>query len=38
METTIGKEKGRIDVSKLQPGNYILTVKGVELSAKFIKK
>jgi hypothetical protein len=38
METIIGNGKGRIDISNLQSGNYILTVKGVELSAKFIKK
>jgi len=38
METTIESGKGKIDISNLQSGNYILTVKGVELSAKFIKK
>ncbi|MDQ0781957.1 T9SS type A sorting domain-containing protein [Chryseobacterium sp. W4I1] len=38
IETTIGSGKGKIDISNLQSGNYILTVKGVELSAKFIKK
>ncbi|SFM98361.1 Por secretion system C-terminal sorting domain-containing protein [Chryseobacterium oleae] len=38
METTIGSNRNKIDVSNLQSGNYILTVKGIELSAKFIKK
>lgn len=38
METTIGNNRNKIDVSNLPSGNYILTVKGIELSAKFIKK
>jgi len=38
METTIGNNSNRIDVSKLPSGNYILTVKEINLSAKFIKK
>lgn len=38
METTIGSDRNKIDVSNLPSGNYILTVKGLELSAKFIKK
>lgn len=38
METTIGSNRNKIDVSNLPSGNYILTVKGIELSAKFIKK
>ncbi|PQA91947.1 hypothetical protein B0A69_16120 [Chryseobacterium shigense] len=38
METTIGNNSNKINVSDLPSGNYILTVKGIELSAKFIKK
>ncbi|MCT2564250.1 T9SS type A sorting domain-containing protein [Chryseobacterium herbae] len=38
METTISNNRNKIDVSNLPSGNYILTVKGIELSAKFIKK
>lgn len=38
METMIGNSNNRINVSNLPSGNYILTVKGIELSAKFIKK
>ncbi|MGG5207796.1 T9SS type A sorting domain-containing protein [Chryseobacterium sp. MIQD13] len=38
METTIGNGNNKIDISNLQSGNYILSVKGVELSSKFIKK
>ncbi|MDP9959875.1 T9SS type A sorting domain-containing protein [Chryseobacterium lathyri] len=38
LETTIGNNSNRIDVSNLPSGNYILTVKEIELSAKFIKK
>ncbi|AZA64881.1 T9SS C-terminal target domain-containing protein [Chryseobacterium carnipullorum] len=38
METTIGNNNNKINVSNLPSGNYILTVKGIELSAKFIKK
>ncbi|WP_223607704.1 T9SS type A sorting domain-containing protein [Chryseobacterium sp. OSA05B] len=38
METTIGSERNKINVSNLPSGNYILTIKGIELSAKFIKK
>lgn len=38
METTIGNGKNKIDISNLPSGNYILTVKGIELSSKFIKK
>ncbi|WP_083997394.1 T9SS type A sorting domain-containing protein [Chryseobacterium angstadtii] len=38
LETTLGNGKSKIDISNLSAGNYILTVKGVELSTKFIKK
>lgn len=38
METTIGNGKNKIDISNLPSGNYILTVKGIDLSSKFIKK
>ncbi|GEN72795.1 T9SS type A sorting domain-containing protein [Chryseobacterium lathyri] len=38
METTIRNNSNRIDVSNLPSGNYILTVKEINLSAKFIKK
>ncbi|PIF46060.1 putative secreted protein (Por secretion system target) [Chryseobacterium sp. 52] len=38
METTVGNGKNKIDVSNLQSGNYILNIKGIESSTKFIKK
>ncbi|WP_082632542.1 T9SS type A sorting domain-containing protein [Chryseobacterium sp. IHB B 17019] len=38
METTIGKGKNSINVSHLQIGDYILKIKGLEISTKFIKK
>lgn len=38
MEAVVGNGNGRIDVSRLQTGDYILTIKGIELSTKFIKK
>ncbi|WP_051289407.1 T9SS type A sorting domain-containing protein [Chryseobacterium daeguense] len=38
METTIDKGKNTISVSHLQVGDYILKIKGLELSTKFIKK
>lgn len=38
LETTIGTSKSKIDISSLPSGNYILNVKGIDLSSKFIKK
>jgi len=38
IETTIGKGKNTINVSHLEIGNYILKIKGLEISTKFIKK
>ncbi|MCQ4141993.1 T9SS type A sorting domain-containing protein [Chryseobacterium sp. EO14] len=38
METTIGKGKNTINVSHLQIGDYLLRIKGLEVSTKFIKK
>jgi len=38
LETTIGNSNNKIDISNLPSGNYILTVKGIDLSSKFIKK
>lgn len=38
METEIAGGSSRIDVSSLETGNYILTIKGINLSTKFIKK
>ncbi|MDF2930734.1 MAG: peptidase [Chryseobacterium sp.] len=38
LETTLGKDKNKIDVSGLETGNYLLTIKELNLSSKFIKK
>lgn len=38
LETTLGKDKKQINVSGLQTGDYILTIKGMNISSKFIKK
>lgn len=38
MEKEISGGSSRIDVSSLEPGDYILTIKGINLSTKFIKK
>lgn len=38
METEISGGSSRIDVSSLETGDYILTIKGINLSTKFIKK
>ncbi|MFC3157772.1 Por secretion system C-terminal sorting domain-containing protein [Chryseobacterium arachidis] len=38
LETTIGNGRNTINVSHLQTGDYILRIKGLELSSKFIKK
>jgi hypothetical protein len=38
METKIGNGKSSINVSNLQTGNYILVIKDISLSTKFIKK
>ncbi|WP_449399496.1 T9SS type A sorting domain-containing protein [Chryseobacterium wanjuense] len=38
LETTITNGRNAINVSHLQVGDYILKIKGLELSTKFIKK
>lgn len=38
LETIIGKGKNTINVSNLPTGNYILSIKGINVSSKFIKK
>jgi Zn-dependent metalloprotease len=38
LETTIGNGKNKVDVSNLQTGDYLLNMKGINLSTKFIKK
>jgi len=38
IETTLGKNKNQINVSSLQTGDYILAIKGMNISSKFIKK
>jgi Zn-dependent metalloprotease len=38
METTVGNGRNTINVSHLQLGDYILRIKGLEFSTKFIKK
>lgn len=38
LETTINNGKNQINVSNLQTGDYILNIKGIELTTKFIKK
>ncbi|EJL70484.1 T9SS type A sorting domain-containing protein [Chryseobacterium populi] len=38
LETTVINGKNTINVSDLQTGNYILNIKGINLSTKFIKK
>ncbi|MFP3590942.1 T9SS type A sorting domain-containing protein [Chryseobacterium sp. SIMBA_038] len=38
LETTINNGKNTINVSHLQTGDYILNIKGIDLSTKFIKK
>ncbi|ASW73383.1 T9SS C-terminal target domain-containing protein [Chryseobacterium piperi] len=38
LETTIGNDKNKIDVSHLQTGDYLLNIKGADVSTKFIKK
>ncbi|WP_312901136.1 T9SS type A sorting domain-containing protein [Chryseobacterium taichungense] len=38
IETTIKNGRNSINVSQLQVGDYILKIKGLELSTKFIKK
>ncbi|WP_062700030.1 T9SS type A sorting domain-containing protein [Chryseobacterium indologenes] len=38
MDATVGNGRSQINVSALQTGNYILTIKELEISTKFIKK
>ncbi|SIQ33749.1 Por secretion system C-terminal sorting domain-containing protein [Chryseobacterium sp. RU37D] len=38
METTIANGRNSMNVSHLQTGDYILKIKGLELTTKFIKK
>ncbi|MCW3161854.1 T9SS type A sorting domain-containing protein [Chryseobacterium oryctis] len=38
LETTISNDKNKINVSNLTTGDYILTIKGINLSSKFVKK
>lgn len=38
MDATVGSGRSQISVSGLQTGDYILTIKGLEISTKFIKK
>ena len=38
LEKVIGNGKNKIDVSALQTGNYMLNIKEMNLSTKFIKK
>ena len=38
LETTIGNGRNTINVSHLQVGDYLLRIKGLEVSTKFIKK
>lgn len=38
LETTVVNGKNTINVSGLQTGDYILSIKGINLSTKFIKK
>jgi len=38
MDATVGSGRSQINVSGLQTGDYILTIKGLEISTKFIKK
>lgn len=38
LEATIGKGRNEINISHLPSGTYIITVKGIDLSTKFIKK
>lgn len=38
MDATVGNGRSQINVSSLQTGDYILTIKELEISAKFIKK
>ena len=38
LETTIGKEDNKINVSGLETGDYLLTIRGINFSGKFIKK
>ncbi|MDR6547058.1 putative small secreted protein [Chryseobacterium rhizosphaerae] len=38
MEAVVGNGRNQINISGLQPGDYILTIKGLEISTKFIKK
>ena len=38
MDAVVGNGKSQINVSNLQPGDYIVTIKSLEISTKFIKK
>lgn len=38
LESTIGKEENKINVSNLETGDYLITIKGLNFSSKFIKK
>lgn len=38
LETTISKGKNTVNVSNLPTGNYILSIKGINVSSKFVKK
>lgn len=38
LETMIGKGKNTVNVSNLPTGNYILSIKGINVSSKFVKK
>ena len=38
LETTIGKGKNTVNVTNLPTGNYILSIKGINVSSKFVKK
>ncbi|UEQ77561.1 T9SS type A sorting domain-containing protein [Chryseobacterium arthrosphaerae] len=38
IDAAVGNGRNQINVSGLQPGSYIITIKNLEISAKFIKK
>ncbi|AYZ12274.1 T9SS C-terminal target domain-containing protein [Chryseobacterium arthrosphaerae] len=38
IDAAVGNGRNQINVSRLQPGSYIITIKNLEISAKFIKK
>ncbi|MGG7437880.1 T9SS type A sorting domain-containing protein [Chryseobacterium arthrosphaerae] len=38
IDAVVGNGRNQINVSGLQPGSYIITIKNLEISAKFIKK